>query len=89
MKKTKILWTDDEIDLLRAHIIFLQEKGFEVLTANNGNDAVELVSGVEGKFFVMGDHTDDIPRITIGIKKVGVPDMLVQTTVSMRSGYLP
>lgn len=43
MKKTKILWTDDEIDLLRAHIIFLQEKGFEVITANNGSDAIELV----------------------------------------------
>jgi len=43
MKKTKILWTDDEIDLLRAHIIFLQEKGFDVVTTNNGSDAVELV----------------------------------------------
>ncbi len=43
MKKTKILWTDDEIDLLRAHIIFLQEKGFDVVTANNGPDAIELV----------------------------------------------
>ncbi len=43
MKKTKILWTDDEIDLLRAHIIFLQEKGFEVVTANNGTDAIDLV----------------------------------------------
>ena len=43
MTKTKILWTDDEIDLLRAHIIFLQEKGFEVVTANNGSDAIELV----------------------------------------------
>jgi len=43
LKKTKILWTDDEIDSLRAHIIFLQEKGFEVVTANNGTDAIELV----------------------------------------------
>ncbi len=43
MKKTKILWTDDEIDSLRAHIIFLQEKGFDVVTANNGSDAIELV----------------------------------------------
>jgi CheY-like chemotaxis protein len=43
MKKTKILWTDDEIDLLRAHIIFLEEKGFDVVTANNGTDAIELV----------------------------------------------
>lgn len=43
MNKPRILWTDDEIDLLRAHILFLQEKGYEVETANNGMDAVEKV----------------------------------------------
>lgn len=43
MRKPHILWTDDEIDLLRAHILFLQEKGYEVETANNGSDAVEKV----------------------------------------------
>jgi len=43
MNKPRILWTDDEIDLLRAHIIFLEEKGYEVETANNGLDAVEKV----------------------------------------------
>jgi len=42
MRKIKILWTDDEIDLLRAHVIFLQEKGYEVETANNGTDAIEM-----------------------------------------------
>lgn len=44
MTKPRILWTDDEIDLLRAHIIFLQEKGYDVETANNGSDAVDKVS---------------------------------------------
>lgn len=48
MNKPKILWTDDEIDLLRAHIIFLQEKGYDVDTATNGLDAVEKV---ENDFF--------------------------------------
>ncbi len=43
MKTIRILWTDDEIDLLRAHIIFLQEKGYDVTTANNGADAIDLV----------------------------------------------
>ncbi len=43
MKTIRILWTDDEIDLLRAHIIFLEEKGYEVSTATNGTDAVEMV----------------------------------------------
>lgn len=43
MNKPRILWTDDEIDLLRAHIIFLEGKGYEVETAYNGLDAVEKV----------------------------------------------
>ncbi|MDD4107541.1 MAG: response regulator [Prolixibacteraceae bacterium] len=45
MKKTRILWIDDEIDVLRSHIIFLQSKDYEVETANNGNDAIEKVKG--------------------------------------------
>ena len=43
MKKDRILWTDDEIDLLKPHIIFLEGKGYELVTATNGNDALELV----------------------------------------------
>jgi DNA-binding response OmpR family regulator len=43
MKDTEVLWVDDEIDLLKIHILFLQEKGNKVTTANNGEDALELV----------------------------------------------
>src|SRR5690606_30579467 len=43
MKSKKILWVDDEIELLRSHIIFLSEKGFEVDTVTNGEDAVNCV----------------------------------------------
>lgn len=42
MKKDKILWVDDEIDLLKAHVIFLESKGYEVTVLNNGQDAIEL-----------------------------------------------
>jgi len=38
-----ILWVDDEIDLLRPHLLLLQQKGYEVDTATNGEDAVEMV----------------------------------------------
>lgn len=41
--QVSILWVDDEIDFLRAHIIFLEQKGYKVLTASNGNEAIELV----------------------------------------------
>lgn len=43
MKRNKILWVDDEIELLRSHIIFLNEKGYEVATVTNGEDAVDEV----------------------------------------------
>lgn len=39
----KILWVDDEIDLLKPHVMFLTAKGYEVDTCNNGYDAVEMV----------------------------------------------
>jgi CheY-like chemotaxis protein len=41
--KGKILWVDDEIELLRPHILLLSEKGYTVETATNGEDAVEMV----------------------------------------------
>jgi DNA-binding response OmpR family regulator len=43
MDKVSILWVDDEIDLLKPHIIFLQEKGYDVATVNSGFDALELI----------------------------------------------
>lgn len=42
--KTTILWADDEIDLLKPHIIFLESKGYEVKTSNNGHDTLKLAS---------------------------------------------
>lgn len=41
MQTFKILWADDEIDLLRPHILFLENKGYEVTPVNSGSDAVE------------------------------------------------
>ena len=37
------MWVDDEIDLLKPHIIFLGEKGYDVTTVNNGHDAIEII----------------------------------------------
>lgn len=42
MDTTKILWVDDEIDLLKPHILFLEKKNYHVTTCNNGLDAIEL-----------------------------------------------
>ena len=39
MSNGLLLWIDDEIELLKAHIIFLEKKGYEVVTVSNGTDA--------------------------------------------------
>lgn len=41
MSNGLLLWVDDEIELLKAHIIFLEKKGYEVITVSNGPDAIE------------------------------------------------
>ena len=42
MQRYSILWADDEIDLLKPHILFLQQRGYDITPVNNGSDAVEL-----------------------------------------------
>ncbi len=41
MDRIKILWADDEIDLLKPQLMFLEKKGYEVITVSNGYDAIE------------------------------------------------
>lgn len=41
--KRKILWADDEIDLLKAHIIYLEKRGYDLTPVTNGQDAIALV----------------------------------------------
>ena len=41
MDKVKILWADDEIDMLKPQLFFLEKKGYDVITVTNGHDALE------------------------------------------------
>ena len=50
-----ILWVDDEVDLLKPHVIFLQEKGYSVSTVYSGEDAIELCKN-ESINLVLMDH---------------------------------
>ena len=44
INRGKILWVDDEIDLLKSHILYLEEKGYEVLGVTNGRDGIAFVT---------------------------------------------
>ena len=43
MPNIRILWVDDEIDLLKPHLIFLQQKGYDVDTSTNGAEALDML----------------------------------------------
>ncbi|MFK7756049.1 MAG: PglZ domain-containing protein [Flavobacteriales bacterium] len=61
MAEKKILWADDEIDLLKPHILFLEKKGYHVTTVNSGNEAVELV---EEEFFDIVFLDENMPGVS-------------------------
>ncbi|MBQ4394196.1 MAG: PglZ domain-containing protein [Paludibacteraceae bacterium] len=48
---SQILWVDDEIDLLQPYIIYLKGKNYDVVTASNGEDAIDLVG--KGQFDIV------------------------------------
>ena len=58
----KILWVDDEVELLKPHVLFLKGKGYDVDTCNNGYDAIDMVrSMADGAIlFAMANPTPEI-----------------------------
>src|SRR5690554_5342376 len=57
----KILWVDDEIEFLKPHILFLEQKDYNVTTATNGQDAIELF---EQKSFDIVFLDENMPGIS-------------------------
>ena len=43
MSNISILWVDDEIDLLKPHILFLEKKNYDVTTCKSGTEAIEII----------------------------------------------
>ncbi|PID93370.1 MAG: two-component system response regulator [Bacteroidetes bacterium] len=60
-RKIHILWTDDEVELLRPYILFLEEKDYQVTTAANGTDALRLVEENEFDLIFLDEN---MPGIT-------------------------
>jgi CheY-like chemotaxis protein len=63
MKKIRILWTDDEIDLLKPYILFLEEKGYQVMTASNGDTAIDLVRRHHFDLVFLDEHMPGLSGI--------------------------
>jgi CheY-like chemotaxis protein len=64
-KSLSILWADDEIDLLKPHILLLQGKGYEVITANNGEDAITWVTEREFDLIFLDENMPGLTGLQV------------------------
>jgi CheY-like chemotaxis protein len=81
MRKLRILWTDDEIEVLKPHIFFLREKGYEVDTCSNGNDTVDLIRLNPYDLILLDEHMPGMSGIEtlrqIKEARPGIPVVMI------------
>lgn len=78
MENGVILWADDEIDLLKPHILFLREKGYDVFTTNNGDEAIDLLKTQPFDIVFLDENMPGLSGIeTLTIIKASYPNLPV------------
>ena len=81
MSKERILWADDEIDLLKPHILFLQNKGYEVETVTNGRDAIDALNNQIFNLIILDENMPGISGLEalqrIKILQPNVPVIMI------------
>jgi len=81
MNTINILWVDDEIDLLKIHILFLEEKGYTVNTANNADDALDMIKEKNFDIIFLDENMPGISGLDalVEIKKIkpNIPVVMV------------
>ena len=81
MSKELILWADDEIDLLKPHILFLKNKGYEVDTVTNGRDALDAMASQNYNLIILDENMPGISGLEalqqIKISQPNVPVIMI------------
>lgn len=74
----KILWADDEIDLLKPHILFLKAKGYDLHTVSNGRDALDALEQEAYSLVLLDENMPGISGLeTLDLIKQRHPDLPV------------
>lgn len=79
--RPKILWADDEIDLLKPHIMFLESKGYDVTTANSGVDALHSIEKSPFDLVILDENMPGITGLEtltrIKVEKPHIPVIMI------------
>ena len=79
MENFKILWVDDEVDLLRPHVLFLEERGFIVSSVTNGSDALDILKDNQFDIIFLDEN---MPGLS-GIETLSEIKKVINTPVVM------
>lgn len=81
MKKDRILWADDEIDLLKPYILFLEDKGYEIVPVISGQDAIDCCRNLQFDIIFLDENMPGLTGLeTLSVIKSidpGVPVVMV------------
>ena len=78
MDNIKVLWVDDEIDLLKPHIMFLTAKVYEIASSNNGLEAIDMMKHTNYDIVFLDEQMPGLSGIeTLSIIKSQFPDVPV------------
>ncbi|MCB0287488.1 MAG: response regulator, partial [Calditrichaeota bacterium] len=81
MNKAKILWVDDEVEFLQPHILFLRDKGYDVETATNAEDGIELIRNQKVDLLLIDEMMPGLDGLTAvsQIKQInpGLPIIMI------------
>ena len=78
MESIRILWADDEIDLLKPQLLFLKKKGYDVITVTNGHDALEEC-----------EENNDIDVVFLDESMPGLTGLETLTKIKENTPHLP
>jgi CheY-like chemotaxis protein len=78
MQRYSILWADDEIDLLKPHILFLEQRGYDITPVNNASDAVEMSDEKHFDVVFLDEHMPGMSGLeALSIIKTNKPNLPV------------
>ena len=78
MTGVKILWADDEIEMLKPQLFFLEKKGYEVVTVSNGHDALDVF-----------EETNDIDVVFLDESMPGITGLETLARLKRKNANVP
>jgi len=89
MNAIKILWVDDEIDLLKPHLLFLEKKNYNVSTCNNGAEAIEKVDEDNYDIIFLDENMPGLSGIeTLSQIKTKLPNLPIVMITKSEEEYI-